>query len=94
MYAAPVQTTYVRNMSFTGKAVGAFLLYFLGYIPGLIFNIVFLNEANNVKKEIGRTPEGMGCLWATLIGSLVPLVLFFTLCASLGLFGALGGGQH
>lgn len=91
MYVAPPQPVYFRNMSFTGKAVVAFLLYWLGYVPGLIFNIMFLNEANNVKKEIGRTPEGMGCLWATLIASLAPLVLFLTICASLGLFGS---SQH
>lgn len=86
-------TTYTRNMSFTGKAVIAFLLYFLGYIPGLIFNVMFLNEANNVGKEIGRTPEGTGCLWATLIGSLVPLLGFLAFCVLLaGLIG--GTAQH
>ena len=41
---------------------------------------MYLNEANNVKKELGRDPEGIGCLWATLIGSLVPLAVF-ALCA-------------
>jgi hypothetical protein len=93
MYAAPVQPVYYRNLSFTGRAVIAFLLYFLGYIPGLIFNIMFLHEATNVQKETGRTPEGMGCLWATLIGSLAPLILLIALCSLLGIVGALGG-QH
>lgn len=87
-------TTYTRSSSFTNKAVIAFLLYFLGWVPGLIFNIMYLNEANNVRKELGRDPEGIGCLWATLIGSLAPLAVF-ALCAFwIIAAGVLGGAQH
>jgi hypothetical protein len=93
MYAAPVQQVYYRNMSFTGKAVVAFLLYWVGYIPGLIFNIMFLNEANNVKKETGRTPEGMGCLWATLISSLLPALAIVGICLMIAFAGALSGAH-
>src|SRR5215469_455613 len=69
------QVIYTQNQSFTGKAVIAYLLYFLGYVPGLIFNIMFINEANRVQKETGRTPSGVGCLWATLIASILPLAV-------------------
>ena len=76
LYPAPVpQNVYFQNQSFTTKAVIAFLLYWLGYIPGLIFNIMFLVEAHRIQGETGRTPSGYGCLWATLIGSLIPAVL-------------------
>jgi hypothetical protein len=63
----------IRNQSFTSKAVIAFLLYFLFYIPGLIVNIMFISQANRVRKETGQTPSGIGCLWATLIVSIIPL---------------------
>lgn len=79
-------------MSFTNKAVLTFFLYWLAYIPGLIFNIMYLNEANNIKKETGRTPEGMGCLWATLIGSFVP-VLFVCMIVFISIIVS-AGAQH
>ena len=59
-YGVPSQSVYFQNVSFTGKAVVAFLLYFLGYIPGLIFNILFLNEAHRVGNETGKAPAGVG----------------------------------
>jgi hypothetical protein len=97
-YGMPATTVvYTQNQSFTGKAVVAYLLYFLGYVPGLIFNIMFLNEANRVQKETGRTPSGVGCLWATLIASVAPLVFFgfIFFVVILGAIAAAGsGGGH
>ena len=71
--AQPPKVISTWNQSFTGKAVIAFLLYFLFYIPGLIANIMFIAQANRVRKETGRTPSGVGCLWATLVVSIIPL---------------------
>lgn len=82
---------YYQNQSFTGKAVAAFLLYWLGYIPGLIFNIMFLMEARRVEAETGRTPSGYGCLWATLIGSLIPAALFVSFCLLVMISSSLAG---
>jgi hypothetical protein len=76
-------TVYYQNQSFTGKAVLAFLLYWVGYVPGLIFNIMFISEARRVEAETGRTPSGMGCLWTTLIASLIPAVMFISICTLL-----------
>ncbi len=76
-YQAPQsQSVYFQNQSFTTKAVIAFLLYWLGYVPGLTFNIMFLMEAHRVQRETQRTPSGLGCLWATLVGGLIPLIGF------------------
>lgn len=96
MQPMPQQTLYYQNQSFTGKAVVAFLLYWLGYIPGLIFNIMFLNEARRVQNETGRTPSGYGCLWATLIGSILPALLFIAFCVVPLILSAIGaaGGSH
>ena len=88
---SPPQIVYYQNQSFTGKAVVAFLLYWVGYLPGLIFNIMFINEAGHVKDETGRTPDGYGCLWATLIGSLLPALLFAGLCIFIWMGVLIGG---
>ena len=92
LYPAPQPVNvYFQNQSFTNKAVIAFLLYWLGYVPGLIFNVMFLIEAHRVEGETGRTPSGYGCLWATLIGSLLPAALFVGLCFFLFLAMAASG---
>lgn len=81
LYPSPQpQNVYFQNQSFTNKAVIAFLLYWLGYVPGLIFNIMYLIEARRIEGETGRTPSGYGCLWATLIGSLVPAAILLMVC--------------
>lgn len=90
-YSPQTQVMYYQNQSFTGKAVAAFLLYWLGYIPGLIFNIMFLMEARRVETETGRTPSGYGCLWATLIGSLIPAALFVSFCLLVMISSSLSG---
>jgi hypothetical protein len=83
-----------RNQSFTGKAVIALLLYFLFYIPGLIVNIMFISQANRVRKETGQTPSGIGCLWATLVVSIIPLaaVLVIVTLFILQLISSAGSG--
>lgn len=62
---------------FTTPAVVTFFLYLLFFIPGLIVNIMYLNEAGRIKKIAGRQPTGMGCLQALLI---VNLCLFALGC--------------
>jgi hypothetical protein len=83
-----------RYQSFTGKAVIALLLYFLLYIPGLIVNIMFIGEANRVRKETGQAPSGLGCLWTTLIVSIIPLatVLVIVTLFILQLISSTGSG--
>lgn len=94
LYPSPQpQNVYFQNQSFTNKAVIAFLLYWVGYVPGLIFNIMYLMEARRVEGETGRTPSGYGCLWATLIGSLVPAALLLMVCFLLFAAAASGGAS-
>lgn len=71
----PPPVYVVKEESFTSKAITTLVLYFVMYIPGLIANIVFWNEARNVQARTGRAPEGKGCLTAMLIMQLVGLVL-------------------
>ena len=63
--------------SYTGKAVAVLLLYFCGYLPGLICNIIFPVEASNTRKQFGRSPQGMSLLTILLILALtiVPAIV-------------------
>lgn len=69
-----------RMPSYTGKAVVVVLLYFCGYLPGLICNIIFLIEALRTKKHYGRVPQGMGLLTILLLLSMtvIPLLAFIS----------------
>lgn len=71
----PPPVYIIKEESFTSKAILTLVLYFVLYIPGLIANIVFWNEARNVQARTGRAPEGKGCLTAMLIMQLVGLIL-------------------
>ncbi len=74
--------------SFTTPAIITLVLYFFFWIPGLIANIVYFNEARSIQARTGREPEGKGCLLALLIvfGGLFALgIVGFLL---LGVFGA------
>lgn len=68
-----------EQKSFTTPAIITLVLYFVFWIPGLIANIVYLNEANNVQRVSGRAPEGKGCLIAMLVVFVVLPVLLLCL---------------
>jgi hypothetical protein len=55
-----------EQKSFTTPAIITLVLYIVLWVPGLIANIVYLNEAKNIQRISGREPEGKGCLIALL----------------------------
>lgn len=55
------------SRSFTSSAILTLVLYIVLWIPGLIANVIFLNEAKKVEQLTGRPPEGKGCLTALLV---------------------------
>jgi len=57
--------------SYIGASMGLFVFYVLFWLPGIIFNIMYINEANRIKKETGQTPAGMGCLYLMLLPNLL-----------------------
>jgi len=78
---------------FTSSAILTFFLYLLFFIPGLIFNIMYLREAERVQRLAGRKPTGMGCLQLLLIVNLGVLMIVFIVLCVLPVFGvALIGG--
>jgi hypothetical protein len=77
-----------EQKSFTTPAIITLVLYFVLWLPGLIANIVYLNEANNVQRLSGRAPEGKGCLIAMLIVFVGLPVVGFCLIVAVGMAGA------
>lgn len=62
--------------SYVTPALITFVLYCVFYIPGLIFNIIFLNEAEKTARIAGEKPSGMGCLQVMLYIQALVVVLF------------------
>lgn len=79
---------------FTSSAILTFFLYLLLFVPGLIFNIMYLREAERIRKLAGRAPTGMGCLQILFVVNLSILMIVFIVFCVLPLFGAaLVGGS-
>jgi hypothetical protein len=85
----PQQVTMARMQSYTGKAVLTLILYMFLWIPGLIANILFVNEANRMQRIAGQSLPGVGFLKFLLWAAIAATVLFFLLV--LALMGALAG---
>jgi hypothetical protein len=77
-----MEQAIARQKSYVGAAVLTFLLYCLGYLPGLIVNCLYLDDARKTAKVAGVTPTGVGCLWLMLVLGLLPLVLLLLIIGS------------
>lgn len=77
----PPEWIYIFMPSYSGKAFLTFILYFCGYLPGLVVNIALLLEAFDTKDRFGRSPDGLGCLVALLFLFTVGLIALFALAA-------------
>jgi hypothetical protein len=56
------QREMAQMMSFTTKAIVVLILYFVLFVPGVIANIVWHNEAKRMEKIAGQPLPGTGCL--------------------------------
>ena len=78
-----LELAILKTKDFTGKAILCLILYFVLYVPGLIANFAFLDEANRVRNQLGREPAGRGCLtslaffffWAPLVLLIIGFVI-------------------
>lgn len=64
---AKARISIAAGRSYTNSAVLTLVLYFVLWIPGLIANLVYYNQAKSDMALTGHQPEGMGCLQAMLI---------------------------
>ena len=72
----------IIGKNYTVHAIVALVLYTFLWIPGLILNVVFLNQANRDQREAGKAPEGKGCLlWLLWVFGIIPVVVIVLLIA-------------
>jgi len=69
------EITAARMKSYTGSAVLVFFLYWLFYLPGLIVNYMYLQEAKRMEKVAGKSLPGTGCLSVMLWVNVIAIVL-------------------
>ncbi len=91
--AAPMERALARQKSYVGAAVLTFVLYCVFYLPGLIFNIIYLADAKKTARVAGQSPAGVGCLWALLVLGLLPLLVLLVVLGLISIGGeaAVGG---
>jgi hypothetical protein len=86
-----MERALARTKSYTGAAIAVFVLYSLAYLPGLIFNLMYLREARRMEQIAGQELPGTGCLssmvWAGVL-VFIALVLFL-----MWFFGTILGGR-
>ena len=74
--------TAVVGKNYTFHAIAALVAYTFMWIPGLVLNIVFLNNANRDQRANGKAPEGKGCLmWLLWVFGIIPPVVIVLLIA-------------
>ena len=72
----------VIGRNYTYHAIAALVLYTFLWIPGLVLNIVFLNNANRDQRATGKAPQGKGCLlWLLWVFGILPVVIIVLLLA-------------
>lgn len=61
--------------SFRWQAFFALILYFPFFLPGLIANIIWWNQARNLQAATGIAPRGKGCLTVMLVCAVIMMLL-------------------
>jgi len=56
-----------RTKDFSTPAVITLVLYLCLWLPGVIANALYLQEANKIKAETGHDPAGRGCLFSMFL---------------------------
>lgn len=80
-----MEKAIARQKSYIGPAVLTFFVYWLFYLPGLIVNLLYLNDANRTSRVAGQKPTGYGCLIVLFFLGILPLI--FTVMIILSLLG-------
>ncbi len=78
----------IRQKSYVGPAIIVFVLYLVGYIPGLVANVLYYNEAKKNEELVGEKLYGSNILRSFLYVFFwipVPLLLIFGILAIIGL---------
>jgi hypothetical protein len=79
---------FATMKSYTGAAVLTFFLYWLFFLPGFVFNIIYYREAQRMQRMAGHGLPGAGCLgWMLWVNVVLLILSVIGAC----IFIALGG---
>ncbi|MCB2153493.1 hypothetical protein KQI84_01290 [bacterium] len=80
-----IERVVAAQKSYLGPAATSLFLYALCFLPGLLFNLVWLREARRAEDIAGRQPAGMGCLYLALMFGTGGWVVILIVALTLGL---------
>lgn len=86
--AVAIRKEFEAMRSYVGPAWLVFFLYYIGFLPGFITNIIYLNQARATRTHIGRNPSGYGCLVTLMVLASISLAvgfIFFMIMLSMGM---------
>lgn len=78
----------VTQQDYTTMAIVTLVLYWIGYIPGLVVNLWLWYQAGQDERRTGVAPAGKGCLSSLLIVfGVLPILFLCMICSwSIALF--------
>jgi hypothetical protein len=72
---------FVESKDYLPSAIMTLFAYMTIWPVGLVANVIWLREANDVEKDLGETPPNKGCLvtllWVNMIAAGVACFGFF-----------------
>lgn len=76
-----LEISTARMKSYTGAAIFVFLLYWFFYLPGVIANYLYLQEARVMEERAGTSLPGVWLLSAMMWGSAAfSAIVLLTFC--------------
>ena len=87
MSGKDMRRAIAQNKSYVSAAIITFVAYLFFWLPGVIFNIMYLQDARKNADVAGHSLPGTGCLWIRLIVNVVPALLLCSAVTGAGLFG-------
>ena len=78
------------NKSYVTAAIITFVAYIFFWLPGVIFNVMYINDARRSQQAAGHSLPGVGCLYFLLVVNLLWIFLVCSLVTGGSLLG-LGG---
>lgn len=74
-----IEVAIARQKSYVAPAGIVFILYWIFWIPGLMINLVLVEEMACVEDVAGKRPMGATFLQAQFLFGLIPLALYVNL---------------
>lgn len=91
--ASETEIAIARQKSYVGSAIITLIAYWFFWLPGLIFNIMYINDAKRSQAIAGHKLPGVGCLWILLLLNVAWILVLCGLLSGGTLLGLGGMGS-